>query len=156
MIKKNLEFFVGLFFLLGLISLFVLIFKLTDVKNMYHKNKTYKIKAVFKNIGNLKENAKVTIGGVKIGIVNKIELKENNLHEYYPEIEMYINSNISRIPIDSSANILMSNLLGDSYIQLELGNDDTFIKNGDYIILTTQALIIEELISKFTFEKNIK
>lgn len=155
MIKKKLEFLVGLFFIMGLTSFFILTFEIADIKNIYNKNKTYKIKAIFKNIGNLKEKSKVTIGGVKIGIVNKIELKENNLNEYYPEIEMHINSNISKIPIDSSANILMSNLLGDSYIQLELGNDNKFVKNGEYIILTTQALIIEELISKFTFEKQI-
>ncbi len=66
---------------------------------------------------------------------------------------MLINSNIREIPSDSSINILMSSLLGDSYIQIELGNEDTFLKDGDTVTLTTQALIIEDLISKFTFNK---
>ena len=68
---------------------------------------------------------------------------------------MLIKSNITKISTYSSASILMSNLLGDSYIQLELGNEDQFIKNGEYIILTNQALILEELISKFALEKQL-
>mgnify|MGYP007099538075 FL=1 len=60
---------------------------------------------------------------------------------------------INEIPSDSSINILMSSLLGDSYVQIELGNEDTYLKDGDIVTLTTQALIIEDLISKFTFNK---
>ncbi len=155
MINKNIEFFVGLFFIIGVSSFFIILLKTSNITNIYSNNNTYKIKAIFKNIGNLKENAKVTIGGVKIGIVSKIELKENEQNKYYPEIEMLIKSNITKISTDSSASILMSNLLGDSYIQLELGNEDQFIKNGEYIILTNQALILEELISKFALEKQL-
>lgn len=155
MIKKKIEFFVGLFFVLGIGSLIIMILQITDIKNIYDTNKSYKIRAVFKNIGNLKEKSKITIGGVKIGIVSKIQLKENDQQEYYPEIEMLIKSNISKIPIDSSANILMSNLLGDSYIQIETGNEDTFIKDGECITITTSAIIIEELVSKFVFDKQI-
>lgn len=156
MIKKNIEFFVGLFFVVGIASFFIILLKMSNITNIYDNNNTYKIKATFKNIGNLKENAKVTIGGVKIGIVNKIELKENEQNEYFPVIVMLIKSNITKIPVDSSASILMSNLLGDSYIQLELGNENQFIKDGEYIILTNQALILEELISKFAFEKQLE
>ena len=153
MIKYKIEFFVGIFIILGVISSLMLMLQISDVKSIYITEKEYQITAVFKNVGNLKKKARVTIGGVKIGIVNKIELKKNESQEYYPEVEILINSKINEIPNDSSINILMSSLLGDSYIQIELGNEDTYLSNGDVVTLTTQALIIEDLISKFTFNR---
>lgn len=153
MIKYKIEFFVGIFIMLGIFAILMLALQISDIKNIYKSEKEYKIKAIFKNIGNLKQRSRVTIGGVKIGHVNKIKLKKNQDQEYYPEVEMLINSSINEIPIDSSINILMSSLLGDSYIQIELGNEEIFLKDGDLVTLTTQALILEELISKFTFNK---
>jgi len=153
MIKHKTEFLVGLFITLGITSILILILQISDVQSIYKTKKEYKVKAVFKNIGTLKRKAKVTIGGVKVGSVNKIELKSNSEDEYYPEIEMLIDCKIQKIPSDSSINILMTSLLGDSYIQIELGNEDTFLKDGDTVILTTQALIIEDLISKLAFNK---
>lgn len=152
MIKYKIEFSVGIFIILGIASVLILIFKISDNKKLYNEEKTYKIYASFKNIGNLKEKSKVTIGGVKVGIVNKIKLKYET-QEYIPEIEMKINHKINYIPIDSSASIIMSSLLGDSYIQIEPGIEESYLKQGDIIKLTTQALIIEELISKLAFNK---
>ena len=153
MIKYKTEFFVGLFIILGIISTLFLILQVNDITNIYKTKKEYKIIATFKNIGNLKKKARVTIGGVKIGIVSKIQLKKNQYNEYYPEVEMLINNNITNIPIDSSINILMTSLLGESYIQIETGNEDIFLQNNDIVMLTTQALIIEDLISKLAFNK---
>lgn len=150
--KYKSEFFVGLFFLLGIISFFFLVFKISNLGYFYNSGNEYKLKAIFKNIGNLKKRARVTVGGVKIGDVVNISLKRNDNLEYYPEVEIKINSDI-KIPEDSTASILMNSLLGDSYIQIELGNEDKFLSDGDSIILTTQALIIEDLISKFAFNK---
>jgi len=153
MIKYKIEFFVGIFIILSIISTIILILQISDITSIYKAEKEYKVTAVFKNVGTLKKKARVTIGGVKIGVVNKIELKKNVDQEYYPEVEMLVNSSINEIPSDSSFNILMSSLLGDSYIQIELGNEDTYLKDGSIVTLTTQALIIEDLIAKFTFNK---
>ncbi len=152
MSKYKIEFFVGLFVLLSILSMLILAIKISDI-TVFKKEKTYTIKAIFKNIGTLKKQARVTIGGVKIGNVGKIELKKINENEYYPHVELLINYKFNDIPIDSSANILMSSLLGDSYIQIEVGNENSFLKNGDTITLTTQALIIEELVSKLAFNR---
>ena len=153
MIKYKIEFFVGIFIILSITSLLVLILQISDVKSIYNTEKEYKITAIFKNVGSLRKKARVTIGGVKIGTVSNIELKKNIDQEYYSEVEILINSRINEIPSDSSINILMSSLLGDSYIQIELGNEDTYLKDGSIVTLTTQALIIEDLIAKFTFNK---
>ena len=151
--KYKTEFFVGLFIIIGITYLLILIFKTSNFKSIYKKEQTYKITAVFKNIGNLKKKSRVTIGGVKVGIVNNIKLKKTANDEYLPEVEMLIKSKFKEIPIDSSINILMSSLLGESYIQIETGNENIYFKDGDKTILTTQALIIEELVSKLAFNK---
>lgn len=153
MTKYKTEFFVGIFVLLGIISILIIVTQITDVKNIYIKDNTYTIKAIFKNIGNLKKKARVTIGGVKIGNVSNIELKKSEDNEYYPQVELSINCIYKNIPTDSSINILMSSLLGDSYIQIEIGNEEVFLKDGDIVTLTTQALILEEIISKLAFNK---
>lgn len=147
------EFFVGVLGLLSLFSILFLMIQVSDVNSIFKNENGYKIKAMFKNIGNLKKKARVTIGGVKIGFVTKIELKQNKNQEYYPEIEIQIIDKNIKIPEDSTMSILMSSLLGDSYIQIELGNEDKFLENGGIITLTTQALIIEDLISKFALNK---
>jgi phospholipid/cholesterol/gamma-HCH transport system substrate-binding protein len=153
MTKYKIELLVGLFTIFGIISLLILIMQISDFKNIYKKEKIYTITAIFKNVGTLKKKARVTIGGVKIGKVGKIELKKNNENEYYPQVELLINENFKNIPVDSSINILMSSLLGDSYIQIDLGNENSFLKDGDIVTLTTQALIIEDVISKLAFNK---
>lgn len=151
--KYKIEFFVGFFVLITVVSFLIIIFKITDISTFYQNDKTYKVCAVFKHIGNLKKKSRVTICGVKVGFVNNISLKKNLNNEYYSFVEMSIYSKINEIPVDSSINILMSNLLGDNYIQIELGNEDAYLKNGDIVNFTTQALIIEELLSKFAVNR---
>lgn len=150
--KYKIEFLVGLFFLISIICIIIIVTQITDVKSIYPKEKTYKINALFKNIGNLKKKAKVTINGVKIGNVNTIELIKKD-DEFYAKVELNINKNFQNIPNDSSLNILMTGILGEHYIQIEIGNEESFLKDGDTTILTSQALILEDLISKFAFNK---
>ncbi|HFL8819429.1 MAG TPA: MlaD family protein [Candidatus Azoamicus sp. OHIO2] len=153
MIRYRLEFFVGLFVVLSIACLLVIIFKFTDMQNINNPTKKYKLKAIFRNIGHLKVKAKITIYGVKVGFVDQINLIKNDLNEYHVEVTMMINLNINCIPKDSTVSIFMTNLLGDNYVQIDLGNDNTFLQDGDVIFLTNQALIIEDLISKFAFNK---
>lgn len=151
--NNKIEFFVGLFVIFSLFILFFIIFKISNGKDLINMDKKYRVKAIFRNIGNLKLNAKVTIYGVKIGYVNRISLVQNEFGEYLSEIEIFINNKFKKIPKDSTASIFMVNLLGENYIQLELGNDSEFLDDGDTILLTNQALNIEDLIHKFIFNK---
>lgn len=151
--KNRLEILVGLFFLFSFFCFFILTFKITDVNKVLNINNYYNINVIFRNIGALKINAKVTIYGVKVGFVNSIALLKNEHNDYYVEVGVLIDKKFDHIPIDSSASIFMTNLLGENYIQIELGNEDCFLKNGDVILLTNQALILEELLTKFVFDK---
>ena len=150
---RTIEILVGFFVVLGIASLLMLALQVSGLGSFYEYDEGYKLFAVFQNIGSLKPRSKVTLGGVKIGRVTAITLKQNEYKEYQPVVEMTINSTIKNLPKDSSAKILTAGLLGDNYIGVELGRDDKFLENGDVITLTTQALLLEELISKFAVGK---
>lgn len=144
---RKIEIFVGMFFFFGILSLLLIILKVSDVGHFQSDKFSYKVSAKFTNIGGLKKRSKVTIGGVKIGYVTNITLKENEFLEYVPVVEMIIKSSI-RLPIDSSASIVTSGLLGDNYVSIDVGNDNIFIENNGIISLTSQALLLEDLLSK--------
>ena len=54
-----------------------------------------------------------------------------------------------QFPKDTFASILTSGLLGEQYIGLAAGGDDTLLKNGDKIMKTNSALVLEEMIGRF-------
>lgn len=145
---KTIEFWVGLFVLLGVCSLLMLALQVSGLTDFY-REKGYVLKAVFKNIGGLKVKSKVTINGVKVGLVSHISLIKDEFNEYHALVEMEINKSYHGLPKDSSAKILTAGLLGDNYVGLEPGMEETILKPGDMIELTQQAILLEDLISKF-------
>lgn len=145
---KMLEFWVGLFVILGMLALLMLSLQVSGLSSLTSE-KGYELKAVFKNIGGLKIRSKVTINGVKIGTVEHINLIQDEFNEYQALVLMKINYPYNNLPRDSAAKILTSGLLGDNYIGIEPGVEDLYLKPGDTIELTQQALLLEDLIAKF-------
>jgi len=144
------EISVGFLVSLGIAALLMLAMQVSGLSDLYNGEGGYKIYANFKNIGGLKVKSKVTIGGVKVGRVTNILLKrDEDEEEYTPIVEMSIDRSVNKIPIDSSASILTAGLLGDNYIGIELGQDEGYLKEGETITLTSQAILLEDLISKF-------
>lgn len=142
------EISVGFLVSLGIAAVLMLALQVSGLSDFYRGEDGYKIYARFKNIGGLKIKSKVTIGGVRVGRVTNIGLKFED-EEYVPIVEMSIKGSVDKIPVDSNASILTSGLLGDNYIGIELGQDEEFLKDKDEITLTSQAILLEELISKF-------
>jgi phospholipid/cholesterol/gamma-HCH transport system substrate-binding protein len=58
-----------------------------------------------------------------------------------------------KFPRDTSAKILTSGLLGEQYVGLEAGGDGVMLKEGDRLRLTQSAVVLENLISQFLFNK---
>jgi phospholipid/cholesterol/gamma-HCH transport system substrate-binding protein len=58
-----------------------------------------------------------------------------------------------KFPIDSSAKILTSGLLGEQYIGLEAGGSDELLANGAKLNQTQSAIVLENLISQFLYNK---
>jgi len=143
--KINIETLVGLFLVIGFISLGYLSIKLGDIG--LFGSKQYSIKARFSNVSGLKEGAVVEIAGVPVGKVSKIDL-----NDYEAVVEMMIDRDV-KMPEDSIASIRTQGIIGDKYIKIKIGGSEEYLADGDEILETESAIDIEELISKYIFEK---
>lgn len=147
---------VGLLMLLGLLALLIMVMKVSHISGLM-SHQGYHITADFTDIGGLKVRAPVTVAGVHIGEVSRIELREGALNA---KVTMTLNSD-QKIPFeDSSARILTEGLLGSNYISIVPGFDNEentehpYLQEGDVIAKTQEAIILENLIGQLLF--NIK
>lgn len=146
--NRRIEVWVGLFVVLSIAALLMLALQVSGLSNFYSLQEGYILKASFNNIGGLKARSKVTICGVTIGRVISIELAENEGNEFQAYVSLTIDNNY-KIPEDSAAKILTSGLLGDNYIEIVPGQSDVYLKENSIIEMTSQAVLLEDLISKF-------
>jgi phospholipid/cholesterol/gamma-HCH transport system substrate-binding protein len=137
----------GIFLLLGIGALLWLATQATDYGQDIGKE-TYRISARFANIGDLKIRSPVKIGGVTAGLVESIELDPVTFEAI---VRMKITSRFSEIPSDTGASVLTSGVLGDKYIGLEPGGAPDYLSEGDEILITQSAMVLEQLISKYLF-----
>ncbi len=142
---RTLELTVGLFILIGILALLVLALRVSGL-TMSASTDSYKVYAHFDNVAGLTSRAKVTMAGVTIGQVTGIEFDKNR---YTGKVEMAINGNINTLPSDSTASILTAGLLGEKYVGISVGGEETMLADGDQIYDTQSALVLEELIGRF-------
>jgi phospholipid/cholesterol/gamma-HCH transport system substrate-binding protein len=147
--KKNiLDFWVGLFVLVGFAALLFLALKAGNLST-FSFAKSYSVSAVFDNIGGLKPRAPVKSAGVVVGRVASIEFDDKN---YQAKVTLNLDEKF-RFPKDSSARILTSGLLGEQYIGLEAGGDEKVLSENSKITQTQSAIVLESLISQFLYSK---
>ena len=139
---------VGLFLLAGILaagflSLRVGGFTLTkpDMITVY---------ASFDEIGGLKPRAPVVISGYKVGEVRGIGLDQNARARVTMELDASI-----QYPVDTPASIVTSGVLGDRYVSLQLGGEDTMLKHGDTLQYTESAVLLERLLGKFIHNADV-
>ncbi|MCE4062878.1 MULTISPECIES: outer membrane lipid asymmetry maintenance protein MlaD [Pandoraea] len=146
--KHPLDFWVGLFVVLGFAALLFLALKAGNMSSLSFSN-TYPVTVRFDNIGGLKPRAAVKSAGVVVGRVASIKFDDKR---YLADVTLNLDSQY-QFPKDSSAKILTSGLLGEQYIGLEPGGDDQMLKGGDTITLTQSAIVLENLIGQFLYNK---
>ncbi len=151
--SRKLEIWVGLFVVLSIAAFLMLALQVSGLSNFYGAKGGYTVKANFANIGGLKVRSRVTVSGVTIGRVESIVLEENSYGEYQAVVSFVIATDFNKLPADSSAKILTAGLLGDNYIGLVPGHSDKFLQEGSVIEFTSQAILLEDLISKFATGK---
>ena len=149
---RTLEVSVGIFIALGFAALLVLAIKVSNfnVFGNLNADNSYQITAKFTNVGSLKSGAPVTIAGVRVGRVTAIGIDKASQEAL---VTLNIENSHRDIPADTSASILTAGLLGEQYVGLEPGGDETLLKNGDQITLTQSALVLEKIIGEFLFSK---
>jgi phospholipid/cholesterol/gamma-HCH transport system substrate-binding protein len=148
MTKKGIETLVGLFVLLGMAGLVFLSLKAANLASFGTRD-SYTVSARFDNIGGLKTRSPVRSAGVTVGRVTSIALDQKSFQGL---VTMDLDKGV-QFPRDSSAKILTSGLLGDQYIGIEPGADEKNLGPGDTIKQTQSAVVLENLISAFLFNK---
>ncbi len=137
----------GMFVLLGFAALFFLATQTTNIES-YINEDGYLVTATFEDVAGLKERAPVTMAGVTIGRVEKIEFDPDGLNAV---VTMRIGPKFNRIPDDSDASILTAGLLGSKYVGIGPGGSETYLVANSRIELTQSAIVLENIIGKLLF-----
>ena len=148
MTRKELDLWVGIFAVVGIGAILFLSLKVANLAS-FSSSETYQINAKFENIGGLKIRAPVKSAGVVVGRVGDIRFDNESFEAV---VALNIDSHF-KFPKDSSAKILTSGLLGEQYIGITAGGDSAFLKGGDTLKLTQSAVVLENLIGQFLYNK---
>ncbi len=144
---KN-DVWVGLFVLIGAAALVFLALQAANLLTLSFQP-TYRLTAKFDNIGGLKPRAAVKSAGVVVGRVESIGFDDKS---FQARVTLALESRY-QFPKDSSLKILTSGLLGEQYVGIEAGADEKFLAAGDTITTTQSAVVLENLIGQFLYNK---
>jgi phospholipid/cholesterol/gamma-HCH transport system substrate-binding protein len=143
--KTSVETAVGIFVLIGLISVAYLTVKLGKME--WFGDDYYMVDARFDSVSGLKAGAQVDMAGVEVGQVADIRLDPERLVAI---VRLKVRKGVV-LTDDIIASVKTSGLIGDKYIKLTPGGSDRILNAGDMIIETESSLDIEELVSKYVF-----
>jgi len=146
--KSAIDIWVGIFVAIGLLAALFLALKVGNM-NAVSFQPTYTITARFDNIGGLKPRAPVKSAGVVVGRIADIRFDDTT---YQATVTMTLERSY-QFPKDSAAKILTSGLLGEQYVGLEAGGSDQMLAQGNMITQTQSAVVLENLISQFLYNK---
>ena len=146
--KTVLDLWVGLFVVAGIAALLFLALKVGSMSAVSTSN-SYQVVARFDNIGGLKPRAPVKSAGVVVGRVADIRFDSE---KYEAVVTLRLDKRYA-FPKDTSAAIMTSGLLGEQYVGLEPGGDSVMLKDRDRIMITQDAVVLENLIGQFLYGK---
>jgi phospholipid/cholesterol/gamma-HCH transport system substrate-binding protein len=139
---------VGLFVLIGAAAILFLALQSANLLTLSFQP-TYRVVAKFDNIGGLKRQAAVKSAGVVVGRVESITFDDKS---YQARVTLAMENRYA-FPKDSSLKILTSGLLGEQYVGVEAGADEKTLASGDTITTTQSAVVLENLIGQFLYNK---
>ncbi len=146
--SKN-DVWVGLFVLIGAAAILFMALQAANLLNLSFQS-TYRVEARFDNIGGLKPKSAVRSAGVVVGRVESITFDDKT---FQARVMLALETRY-KFPNDSSLKILTSGLLGEQYVGIEAGAQDKNLGEGDVISATQSAVVLENLIGQFLYNKS--
>ena len=143
--NTKLELSVGIFVILGIAAITYLTIQVGTGSML--SGDTYLIESRFANAGGLHTGSTVLLAGVTVGRVEGIRMEPS---DYSAIVTLRVLSTL-RLPTDSMASIKTTGLIGDKFISLSPGADDTYMAPGSRITMTESAVDLESLIGKMAF-----
>lgn len=147
--SRTIDISTGLFVLLGFAAILFLVTQISS-REFTLNSTSYRLRADFENIGGLKQGAPVSMAGVTIGRVDGIQYDMKLLKAV---VTLRIDGRYDQIPNDSDASIFTAGLLGGQYVGLSPGGSEEYFRNGDRIEFVQDAVVLENLISKYLFNQ---
>lgn len=136
----SLEFFVGLLALCGVLAFAYLAVGLGGAT--WFSNNSYNIYAEFDNVSGLQTGASVEVGGVPVGSVSAITLKD-------PQAIVTLSLKKDfKLHTDDVASIRTKGIIGDRYVKISRGAAAESFNAGETITDTESVVDIEDLIGK--------
>jgi len=122
------------------ITLLVLGFNLLKGKSLFSSDKT--IYAVYKQVNGLQPANFVLVNGLKVGSVSNLDVMDNNAGKIL--VTLRINKKKVQIPRNSVARIT-SDLLGMKAVQIDFGNSNEYLNDGDTVYAAVDGSITDAL-----------
>lgn len=101
----------------------------------------YTVYATFNRIDGLDVGTDVQLSGIPIGTVEQVSLTSN----YRARVTMLLRRDVA-LPTDTSAAIHTDGLFGSKFVTLEPGGAEDFLKEGDTITFTQDAVVVSDLL----------
>jgi len=147
--SRTIDISTGLFVLLGFAAILFLVTQITN-REFSLRNESYRLQALFENVGGLKPGAPVSMAGVTIGRVESIGY---DMTLFKAVVTLRIDAHYDQIPNDSDAGILTAGLLGGQYVGISPGGSEEPFRDGDRVEFVQDAIVLENLISKYLFSQ---
>ena len=139
---------VGLFVALGMAATVFMALKVGNLVS-FDSGAGYRLEARFDNIGGLRVRAPVKSAGVVVGRIEAVYL-DKDTYEAVAQLRIRPEYRFSN---DTIAAILTSGLLGEQYLSLDAGGDSRYLADGERIVKTQSAMVLEKLIGQFLYNK---
>lgn len=115
--------------------------------NMQAISSGLKISGEFSNTDGINIGSDVRISGVKVGSVMDVRLNTSNFNSV---LTLKLSKDLN-IPADSLFKVSTSGLIGSKFINIKVGADSEFFRDGDSIEFTESTMDLEDLIGRFLF-----
>jgi phospholipid/cholesterol/gamma-HCH transport system substrate-binding protein len=143
--KYSKETTVGVFILLGLVSVVYMAVKLGNV-SLFGED-SYVMYARFNKVTGLRIGNPVNMMGLKVGRVSALSVDQEKQKAV---VELRIQKGL-KIYDDAIAAIKTEGLIGDKYVDVDAGGGGDLLKPGDTIIETVSPVDLGDLIGKYAF-----
>ncbi|MDQ6963092.1 MAG: outer membrane lipid asymmetry maintenance protein MlaD [Mariprofundaceae bacterium] len=141
---RRIEMVVGVFVLLGLLSMVYMAVKLGNVGGFGQSG--YSITASFDDVGAIRSGADVMVAGVSVGSVSSISLSDDD----EAVLTLHINEGVA-LSKDTIASIRTKGIIGERFVRVLPGGDEEKLAQGDEIFDTESVINLEDLVSKYMF-----
>ena len=143
--QLTMETLVGVFVMVGIVSLAYLAIKLGKLEVVGARGNT--VLAEFDSVAGLKNGSVVEIAGVEVGRVREIGLKN-----FRALVVMSIDPGV-KLYDDAIVSIRTKGLIGEKYVRITPGASDKEVQPGGRLRDTEDPVDMEQLISNFIFGK---